>query len=118
MYAFRKAPDRFPWSKRHRLDLDDPGVIARINLTEIIGRIGRNGLAAIRAVAHVDVNGHAARLTADSVAVIATIRYRTWSEAHGGSFRFLSLIIGRTACLFQFYGIFLTKIRHEKAQVL
>ena len=66
-----------------RRALDDPGAVRRVDTAEVIGRIGRDGVAAVRAVAHVDANGHTARLAADSVAVIATIRYRTWPEAHG-----------------------------------
>ena len=41
-----------------------------IDLAEIIRRIWRDGVAAIGAAAHADVNGHAARLAADMVAVV------------------------------------------------
>jgi hypothetical protein len=55
----------------------------RVDPAEIIGRFGRDRVAAIGAVAHADIDGHAARLAADMVAVVAITRWRTWPEAHG-----------------------------------
>ena len=63
--------------------LDNPGVVRRVDLAEIIGRSGRDRVAAIRAVAHPGVDGHAARLAADMVAVVAISVYRAGPEAHG-----------------------------------
>lgn len=79
----RKIANLLQSGNRHLSISKDSGTVARVDVLEIAGRVVRDGLAAIRAVAHVDANGHAARLAADSVAVIATIRYRTWPEAHG-----------------------------------
>ena len=62
----------------------------RIDFAEIIRRVGRNGIAAIWAVAHAGINGHAARLAADMVAVVVILRYSAGSEAHG---RFLSFLL-------------------------
>lgn len=59
-----------------------------IDSTEFIRRISRNWIAAIRAVAHTDINGHAARRAADMAAVVTISRYSARPEAHG---RFLSL---------------------------
>ena len=71
------------WSSRQRRSLDDPGAMRRVDPGEIIGRSGRDRVAAIRAVAHADIDWHAARRAADMAAVVAIHRYRTRSEAHG-----------------------------------
>jgi len=64
--------------------------VRRIDFAEIIRRVGRNGIAAIWAVAHAGIDGHAARLAADMVAIVAILRYSAGSEAHG---RFLSFLL-------------------------
>ena len=74
--------------------LDDPGVIRRIDPTELIRWIGWNGVAAVRAVTHADINGHAARRATDMVAVVAIVLYWTWSEAHARLLSFSLAIWG------------------------
>ena len=86
MYAFQKARCGkhrvlFPSGGRHRLVLDDPGAMGRIDLAEVIGRIGRNGIAAIHAGGCVLGDGHSARLTGFLICVVVP-RYRGWSKTH------------------------------------
>ena len=68
-----------PWGSAN---LDDSGVMRRVDPGVIIGRIDRDRVAAIRAAAHSDINGHAACRAADMAAIVAIHRYRTGPEAH------------------------------------
>ena len=69
--------------------LDDPRAVARIDLAEIIGRIVRNGISAIRALSHFGTNGHAARLAGLLVGVFPL--HRGWSKTHDDRLSYLAL---------------------------
>ena len=66
--------------------LDDSGVIRRIDVAELVVRFSRDGIAAIEAGVRIGGIGHTTCLTDDLIAVFISL-YWTWSEAHG---RFLS----------------------------
>ena len=51
--------------------LDDPGAVRRVDVAELIGRVGRDGVAAVGASVRVVTDGHAARLTGFLIGVVS-----------------------------------------------
>ncbi len=74
------------FARETSVSLDDPGAMRRVGYAKVIGRVFRDGIAAINASGRFGLVGHAARLAGDLIAVIISLHW-TWSEAHG---RFLS----------------------------
>ena len=81
------------------IGLDDSGAVRRIDMAEVIGRIGRDGVAAIGTGFRIVAYGHTACITSNLIAVIISFHW-TRSEAHGRLPSFVHRLAGLPhACL-------------------